>query len=130
MISAYLSHPIRGAKGAAATRKDMDANNQRAMEFAAKVREAFPGLELYVPAEHDEFVITAYEKGYLDEKQILNVDGQLIASRDFVILYVPERHISGGMLFESEVAAQHHKPVAITAGEMWSIYYIVEDFIS
>jgi len=102
MIRAYLSHPIRGVKGMAATREDMEANNRRAIEFARIIRECcgHHGLDLYVPAEHDEFVIQAYELGYLTEQQILDVDVQLVQKRDLLILYAPDKYISTGMLRE------------------------------
>jgi len=104
MIRAYLSHLIRGAKGSAATREDMEANNRRAIEFAAQVRAEFPGLDLYVPAIHDEFVLEAYEMGVLTESQILAVDVRLVRKRDLLIVYAPDRYLSNGMLQEHRAA--------------------------
>jgi len=128
-MRAYLSHPIRGAKGAAATREDMEANNRRAIEFAAQVRAEFPGLDLYVPAEHDEFVIEAYEMAYLAESDILAIDVRLVQKRDMLITYAPESHISNGMRIEIEAAQAARKPIAFTTGGMDPIHGVLESFL-
>jgi hypothetical protein len=129
MIRAYLSHPIRGAKGMAATREDMETNNRRGMEFAAKVRAEFPGLDLYVPAEHDEFVIQAYELGYLDETQILCVDRQLVADRDILIVYAPDGYVSNGMNEEIEEAQCRTISWVFTYGSLTPIRSLLERFL-
>ena len=103
-IRAYLSHPIRGVKGAAATREDMEANNRMACEFAAMIRVAYPNLDLYVPAEHDEFIMLAYERGILTERDILSVDCDLVSRRDLLIMWLPDMHVSSGMWQEMREA--------------------------
>jgi hypothetical protein len=117
MPSAYLAHPIRGVKGPDATREDMEANNLRAMEFAGLIRERFPGLDLYVPAEHDEFVMLAHEQKFLSEDQILMVDAEILRKRDLLILFAPDRHISTGMMFESRVAITHRMSLVPVEGD-------------
>jgi hypothetical protein len=107
----------------------MNANNRRAAEFAQAVRKEFPGLDLYVPAEHDEFVLCAYELGYLDEAMILAVDRQLAADRDILIAYAPDQHISNGMNQEIEEAQLRSIPWVFTYGSMAPIYSLLERFI-
>jgi hypothetical protein len=126
-----MSHPIRGIKGDKATREEMEANNRRACEFAAKVRQAYPSLELYCPGEHDEFVMAAYRRGLITEHEILGVDVDLLAQRDFLIVYAPESHISHGMAFEIRAAHAGHKVVVIVVGDdsLESIGAVLETFI-
>lgn len=131
MPSAYLSHPIRGAKGDDATREDMEENNRKACAFAAKIREAYPTLDLYCPGEHDEFVMQAHERGFLTENQILGVDADLLAKRDFLILYAHDAHISNGMAFEVRAAHRNHKTVVLVVNDesIDSIGTVLEEFI-
>lgn len=108
---AYMSHPIRGMKGAAATEADMEANNQLAIGFAKTLRAAFPALDIYVPAEHDEFVLIAYQQQRLSESDILDTDVAILKRRDILIAYIPERHISNGMMREIHEAQWAGIPV-------------------
>jgi hypothetical protein len=126
MLHAYLSHPIRGAKGSDATQADMEANNQRAIEFAARVRDEFPGIILYVPAEHDEFVLLAYGNGYLKESQILAIDKLILARRDILIVYAPTGYIGGGVGEEIGEAQCLGKPLCITNGALDPIHRLLE----
>jgi hypothetical protein len=129
MIRAYLSHPIRGAKGSAATREDMEANNQRAVEFAKQVRAAFPTLDLYVPAEHDEFVVQAQNANLLDISGVLIIDRQLVAARDILIVYAPDQYVSAGMNEEIEEAQYRGIPWVFTYGSMTPIHSLLERFL-
>lgn len=108
---AYLSHSIRGRKGKAATNKDMEKNCQIAIEVAAEIREAIPGLDLYVPAEHDEFVALAYHKGYLTETQLLEIDCMILGKRDFLLIYAKDGYISRGMNVEYQFAISYNIPI-------------------
>ena len=96
----YFSHPIQGKKGKDATREDMDANNQRAISAANQFRSAFLEIDVYVPAEHDEFVIEAYIQGSLTVEQILEADKAIVRKCDFLVAYMPEDYLSGGMIKE------------------------------
>jgi len=107
----------------------MEVNNHRAIEFAARVRAEFPSLDLYVPAEHDEFVLRAYENGYLCERGILAVDKIILADRDILIVYSPDSYIGGGVKVEIEEAQRLHKPIAFTTDSMQPIQSILESFI-
>ena len=128
-LGPIFSHPIRGSKGAAATQEDIEANNRQAMRFAAELRAEFPNLDLYVPAEHDEFVLRTYETHLLNEAEILAVDCDLLLKRDFLIVYVPDGHLSSGMMQEITAAQVSHKPIVLTAGSFAPIYCVLEGLL-
>ena len=112
-FSIYVSHSIRGIKGSAATREDMDANNQKAVNFGTKLKQAFPDIDFYIPAEHDEFVLVAYERHYISESNILNVDCTIINTRDMVLAWLPDQFISNGMMIELIHASATGKSCAV-----------------
>ena len=116
-MKVYLSHPIRGLKGSAATEEDFIANNAKAHAFARKVRDLFPEIDLYVPGEHDEFVSLAYRAGMLTVEQILDVDKMIIDSCQGVIYYNFEGTMSGGMVVEFD----HNIDIGIPHIEIRSI---------
>jgi hypothetical protein len=89
----------------------MQENCRRAAEFAQRVRELFPMLDLYVPGENDEFVQKAYRMGVLTEGEILAVDFELIRDRDFLMVYAPDLYESSGMREEIAFADSIRKPV-------------------
>ena len=94
-IKIYLSHAIRGGKGPAATDADMIANNTAAMRAASIIRQVLLSveakyecnIEVYCRADHDEFVMIAYRRGYLDEDQILDVDKWIVERCQALIWY-------------------------------------------
>jgi hypothetical protein len=129
MPSAYLSHPIRGAKGDEATREDMEANNRQACEFAMKIRAAYPGLDLYCPGEHDELVQEGIEQDVLTAEQILEIDQYLVSKRNFLIVYAPDARLSGGMLLEIHTANRRGMPIVVTNGSLEVIGAVLETFI-
>ena len=122
----YISHAIRGAKGDAATVEDMQANNAIALQFAklframlseAKAcgcgshsfRDSRSGnhvivptdTELYVPAEHEEFVQFAMDMGVLNVQQVLDVDCEIVKTCDMILCIGP---VSPGMQIEIDCA--------------------------
>ena len=102
-LRVYFSHPIRGTKGAAATDEDMAHNIERAAAVVKALRLEFgPALEIYFPGEMDEFVQKAFRKGYITEQQILDIDCDIIADRDAMLIWTWEDEISGGMEVEFE----------------------------
>lgn len=114
----YLSHCIRGKHGEDATDTQMAKNNQRAHEVAEQLRsyfldwyrmDNFPEVEIYVPGEMDEFVLHAYRRGYLTEKQILDCDCDIIDGCDMVLAL--GNYVSRGMAIEIEHASTTDKPV-------------------
>lgn len=128
-MKAYVSHSIRGPKGAEATHAEMMANNAKAIAFAARLREACPGLDLYVPGEHDLFVMLAYTNGYITEDQILNVDKQILAKQDMLIVYSPDGYLGGGVGVELEEAKRLGMPYVVTDGSLDPVRSLVEDSI-
>jgi hypothetical protein len=112
-IKVYVSHSIRGKKGKDATREDMQHNNRLAIIFGQALRRKFPGIDFYVPGDHDEFVLIAYKKGYLSEDQILDVDCEIVRGCHFVLAYSPDGYLSGGMKVEIEYAGDHGIPVTV-----------------
>ena len=126
----YLSHAIRGDKGEAATREDQAENCKKAIMFAEWLRRyildayqhgvthelecadctiALRGHDnLYVPAEHEEFVSAAYNRGYLSIEQILEIDCMILSTCGALIAYGP---VSPGMKVEIDYAVFHGIPV-------------------
>lgn len=113
MIKVYVSHSIRGKKGLNATNEDMRRNNELAIIFGKALRRKIPGVEFYIPGDHDEFVIIAYRAGYLSEKQILDVDCKIVRGCNFMIAYTPDDYLSRGMKVEIEYANENGIPVII-----------------
>lgn len=111
-IKIYLSHAIRGIKGPNATEADMRANNQTAMRAARVIRAwLYPlPVELYVPAEHDEFVMIAYHKGILNERGILTVDCSIV-SRCHALIWWSELGPSRGAEIEMAHACSCGIPI-------------------
>lgn len=110
----YLSHSIRGKYGANATNTQMKANCDRAILIANVLRATFPSIEIYIPSEHEDFVGITYRDGYLNEKQILEIDCKIIDGCEGVIIYVPEGDtLQGGRKIEYNHALLHCKPIFI-----------------
>ena len=110
----YLSHSIRGKAGPDASHDVQAKNCAEAIRVADVLRGLFPKLELYVPAEHEDFVQLVYDGGYLGEREILEIDCLIINNLDGVIFYVPEGdELQGGRKIEYDHAIATNKPVCI-----------------
>jgi len=105
------SHPIRGAKGKEATDKDMEQNNQRAIAVGKALEILVPYLDIYIPGEHDEFVVLAYKSGKLSEDSLLAVDCEILAKRDLLIVYDWQGGLSNGMITEINFAKENNIPL-------------------
>ena len=102
MFKVYFSHSIRGKKGSDCTLAEQKQNCQAAINMANEIRRHCPWLDLYVPAENEEFVQIAFEKEYLTEKEILEIDC-LIANKygDAMLILIPcGDELQGGRLYE------------------------------
>ena len=94
-IRIYMSHAIRGTKGPAATNADMQKNNIAAMRAASIIRQVLRSveakyecnIEIYCPADHDEFVMIGYRLGTLSESQILGIDCVIVDRCQALIWY-------------------------------------------
>lgn len=111
----YISHSIRGKYGNNATLTQMKANCDAIIAIAKQLRIVIPVVEFYVPAEHEDFVTRAYKKEYITEKQILDIDCEIIGDTcDGVIVYVPEGdELQGGRKIEYDYAIRHCIPVIV-----------------
>lgn len=83
----YMSHSIRGPSGIDATKEEIGVNLKKYISIGTEIQaylidwekmDGFPKMDLYVPAEHDEFVQIAYDKEYINEEHILDVDCTII----------------------------------------------------
>jgi len=110
-IKVYISHSIQGRKGKDATHEDMVENNLRASTFGAVLSCKFPHIGFYVPGDHDEFVMIAFESGILTIDQILEVDCKILSKRHILLNYIPDQYISGGMLKENMYAQENGIPI-------------------
>ncbi len=110
----YFSHAIRGKSGPGANHDQQAKNCTEAKRIAYMLRQLFPKLELYVPAENETFVQIAYDTGHLGEKEILDIDCKIIDNCDGVIVYVPNGdELQGGRKIEYDHAVATNKPVCI-----------------
>ncbi len=127
----YLSHSIRGPEGNAATNTDMEKNCDRAILVGNFIRKAFPSVELYIPGEHEAFVQIAYKKGYLTEKQILDVDCAIIDKCEGVLIFAPadDSEIQGGRLIEYNYAEKTNKPVYVFCSAWDTVHYLSDYLI-
>jgi len=112
-IKIYESHSIRGIKGNDATHEDMIANNKIAIEFYKWLSTRFPTIDFYCPAVHDEFVLIAFESKIITEKQILDIDCQILSKCNLLLVYSHDSYISNGMWTEIRYAQKHNIPVLI-----------------
>lgn len=116
-MRAYFSHTIRGQKGKQATKEDMQRNCEKALAAAKKIREFMPKLDLYVPAEHEDFIQFAFDSKFLDETAILFIDCKILETRDIHIILVEDGWIGGGMGVEIEHSQKQHIPLYFIFGE-------------
>lgn len=109
----YFSHAIRGKAGNKATHTQMKENCDKAIKVANFIRKKIrPNLNVYVPAESEPFVGIAFRNGYLNEREILEIDCKIIDTCEIVLIYVPENDVlQGGRLVEYKYAYQTAKPI-------------------
>lgn len=111
MIRIYVSHSIRGKYGINATHEQMNKNNELAIAFGKKLKRKFPNVYFHVPAEHEEFIQKAYDKGLLTEKQILDIDCEILNECNLLLVYSPDNFISRGMQVEIDYAVCNNIPI-------------------
>jgi len=127
MMRVYLSHKIRGEKGLKATATEMKENCDEAIKIANELREALPGIEFYVPGEHEDFVQAAFYGGYLTEKEILEIDCRIIDKCDAVMIYVPKGdEVQGGRGVELDYAYNNNIRVCIVENVYEAIEWLAE----
>ena len=112
-IRFYLSHSIRGKYGKDATPIQMKENCDRIIKIADTIRKQLD-VNLYVPAEHEDFVYIAFKDNYLTEHQVLEIDCKVIDKCDGVIIYSPaDDPMQGGRMIEFQHAKDINKPIHI-----------------
>lgn len=126
----YLSHSIRGKYGKNATPTQMKENCDRVLAVVHTLRENFPQIDLYVPAEHEDFVYIAFKDGYLTEYQVLEIDCKIIDKCDGVIIFCPpDDPIQGGRAVEREHAIATSKPVLIFQASDEAISWLTQQLL-
>jgi hypothetical protein len=100
-VRAYLSHPIRGTLSVISEEERevlMAYNNEKAIWWGQEIRKVIgPNLDLYIPAEHEDFVMPALYKGFLTVNQVLEIDCEIVSQQDLLILANWELKLSEGM---------------------------------
>ena len=114
-IKLYLSHPIRGDNSQKMSENNkaaiVGANFLRTFFKAIMLKENLPLIELYVPAEHEEFIWLAYQKQFLTLEQILAVDCEILRNTDALLYW--SRTKSNGMKVEKKFAQENKIPIFI-----------------
>ena len=110
-IGAYFSHPIRGLKGAAATVDDQSLNNNLAIVVGKILSNFCPALDLYIPAEHDEFGTEFSLRKSTSVEEILEIDKIILERRDILIAFCYNGVLSSGMKIEIDHANDKGIPV-------------------
>ena len=110
-VRAYITHTIRGKYGEKATDAQRKENSERCISFSVALRKEFPTIDFYVPGEHHEVDTISYRKGYMTEKQILDIDCEIISRCNFIVIFSPNDYISGGMKIEIDHAIKSNIPV-------------------
>jgi hypothetical protein len=90
-----MSHPIRG------TNNDFDGNCKKAVAAAKRLRNVFPEVDFYVPAEHDLVVQWLYFNKKVSEKNVLDADLHILRHCHGWFFYKFDES-SGGNIEEKE----------------------------
>jgi len=112
-LTVYICHNIRGIKGDNATAEDMLINNNNAINFAMTLRNLFPNIDFYVPAEMDKFLVSHTISPVWIVEQLLVLDCAIIDHRDLLLVWIPDQYISNGMMVELLHASIINKKIAV-----------------
>lgn len=94
----YMSHPILG------TNKDMEGNCKKAIAAVKRLRNVFPEINIYCPAESDLVIQILYNKGVLSAEDILKADCEILRNCHGWFLYKFDK--SKGSTIEQDVAIE------------------------
>ncbi len=126
---AYLSHAIRGKEGENCLADTQKKYCDAAIALGNKIRAACPWLDLYIPAEHEDFVQKAYNRRYLNVPQILDIDCDIVKDCGLIIVYVPKGdELQGGRLVEHDFAINECMPVALFQNALEAIEFLTERY--
>ncbi len=124
-LKIYLSHPIRGVSRYPAP-EYVTSNLRKSIEFAEILR-AIDDLEVYCPAEHEEFVGRAIHGQYMTIPEVLEVDKQILDTCDAVIFYNFEGMMSAGMQEEFDRTIFMKKPFFILVSNVCDFGMLVKE---
>jgi hypothetical protein len=116
-LQVYFSHRISG--GLEDPLEAFAANCAIAKRIGVYLNANFPTVEFYIPGgPSEEFVGRTYTKGYLTVDQIMEIDCEILATKDLVMCHVPEgEENQGGRLIECDYAKSIGKTVIIFTDE-------------
>lgn len=110
-IRLYMSHPIRGSKYLDATLVDQLSNSQKARDASFEIMTKIDCLDIYTPGNAEDFVGLTYTKGLLTDKQILELDCEILQKCNGMIVY--NFDTSRGVQIEMDYAKLHNIPILI-----------------
>ena len=126
-MKTYLSHAIRGKLSNKCPTAQIKENCKVAIEVATIIRARCSWLDLYVPAEHENFVQKAYNKKYMTERQILDIDCEIVSECDNLIIFVPKGdELQGGRKVEHDFAINECMPICLFSGPVEAIDWLTE----
>lgn len=126
-ITAYLSHCIRANKENPSI-KEMMLNNNKAIVLANELRKTFPFLDIYVPAENNEFDLEVCGGKYLTMDQILEIDCKILEKKDLLLLYKWQKDLSTGQKVEVSHADEMRIPM-IDFSDLGEAIYKIRSFL-
>jgi hypothetical protein len=128
MIKVYLSHAIRGKSGPGCGIGEQNTNCDAARKMAIEIRAGLKHpIDLYVPAEHEEFVQIAYARKHINEEQILDTDCAIVKRCRCIVVLVPEGdELQGGRLIEHNFAIDNMINLCVFSKAQEAIDFIDE----
>ncbi|KKK98171.1 hypothetical protein LCGC14_2645410 [marine sediment metagenome] len=113
MIRAYLSHPIRGILGDDATNESMNINNDQAKVTGNLIRAGIPDLQVYIPAEHDDFLLKNGVTPVNMVEELLALDCAIAHDCDLILIYDHQFKLGHGMQREYDYALANNIPMVV-----------------
>ena len=135
-IKVYMSHAIRGAYGAEAPEIIQEMYCNTAKMIAEQIRAVCEAmgmppadLQLYIPAEHEEFKRIVIDSNLLTIDEVIEVDCTILKSYDICVVYVPDGdELQGGRLIEHDFAVENMKNICVFGEAGEAAAFIVENY--
>ncbi len=86
-------------------------NEIRAYLIDWEKMDGFPKSHLYVPAEHELFVQTAYRRKYINERQIQVVNCDIIQKCDLLVVFGSFDMLYGNLTTDVQIAKTTQVPI-------------------
>jgi len=90
-----MAHGIRAQYGKHATRKQMQANIDLAIGWAAYLREQLPDSVIYCPGDFEDLFQQAYLEGLITSEQILEQSKAIVRLCDVVLILTDPEYSEG-----------------------------------